>query len=365
MPKGLVPVGGVPMIVRAAGALEAVPLIDAIVCVVAPGAEAAAAAALDRGGCARVRAVVSGGDTRQASVAAGLGALGEPEIVVVHDAARPLVDPGVVTAVIRAAVAAGAGSAGIPMRETVKRVEAGRVAETVDRDTLWIARTPQAFHTALLREAHARAAADGFTGPDDAVLVERLGRAVRMVEDSPTNLKITVPDDLRLAEALAGAPVARTGFGFDTHRLEPGRHLKLGGVDVPSPRGLAGHSDADVLAHAMMDALLGACGLGDIGTHFPPGDPAYRGADSLVLLGRVADLLAASGWRPAQLDATVVAEAPPLAPHIPAMRQRIAEVLHLDVPAVSIKATTAEGLGALGRGEGIAAYAVATVVPAR
>jgi 2-C-methyl-D-erythritol 2,4-cyclodiphosphate synthase len=136
-------------------------------------------------------------------------------------------------------------------------------------------------------------------------------------------------------------------------------------VDIPSPRGLAGHSDADVLVHAMMDALLGASGLGDIGTHFPPGDPAYRGADSLVLLGRVADLLAASGWRPAQLDATVVAEAPPLAPHIPAMRQRIAEALHLGVPAVSIKATTAEGLGALGRGEGIAAYAVATVVPAR
>jgi len=361
MPKGLVPLGGVPMLARAVRALEAVPLVDVIVCVVAPGSEAVAAESLDKAGCERVRAVVPGGETRQASVAAGLAALGDPEIAVVHDAARPLVEPAVVSAVIRAAAEMGAASAGVPVRETVKRVADGRVAETLDRDTLWIARTPQAFHTALLRQAHAQAAADGFTGPDDAVLVERLGRPVRMVEDAPSNLKITVPDDLRLAEALLGGPVTQAGFGFDTHRLEMGRRLRLGGVDIPSPRGLAGHSDADVLLHAMMDALLGACGLGDIGTHFPPTDPAYRGADSLGLLGRVADLLAAAGWRPAHLDATVIAEAPQLAPHIPEMRRRIAAALRVREAAVSIKATTAEGLGALGRGEGIAAYAVATV----
>jgi len=363
MPKGLVPVAGIPMLARAARALERVPLIQYLVAVVASGSEAAAADGLDRAGCERVRAVVPGGASRQASVAAGLAAVGEPEIVVVHDAARPLVSPAVITAVIDAAVDAGAASAGVPLRETVKRVEAGHVAETVDRDTLWIARTPQAFSTVLLREAHARAAADGFTGPDDAVLVERLGRAVRMVEDSPANVKITVPADLAMAEAaLGGAAAPRTGLGFDVHRLEVGRRLRLGGVDIPSPRGLAGHSDADVLVHAMMDALLGAAGLGDIGTHFPPGDPAYRGADSLVLLGRVGVLVAAAGWRPAHLDSTVIAETPHLAPYIPEMRRRIAGALHLAETAVSVKATTAEGMGALGRGEGIAAYASATLV---
>jgi 2-C-methyl-D-erythritol 4-phosphate cytidylyltransferase/2-C-methyl-D-erythritol 2,4-cyclodiphosphate synthase len=365
IPKGLVPVGGVPMLARAARALESVPLIDFTVCVVAPGTEASAAESLDQASCERVRAVVPGGDSRQASVAAGLAALGEPEIALIHDAARPLVDPAVIGAVIRAAAVAGAASAGVPMRETVKRVEAGQVAETLDRDILWIARTPQAFHTALLREAHARAAADGFEGPDDAVLVERLGRSVQMVEDSPSNLKITVPEDLRLAEMLLSGPVSRTGFGYDTHRLEMGRRLRLGGVDIPSSRGLTGHSDADVLLHAVMDALLGAAGLDDIGTHFPPGDPVYRGADSLVLLRRVTELLAASGWRAAHIDATVIAEAPQLAPHIPAMRRRIAAVVQVGERSISIKATTAEGLGALGRAEGMAAFAVATVVAAR
>lgn len=366
MPKGLVPVAGSPLLAHAARALEGVPLIDYIVAVVAPGSEAAAAESLDRAGCERVKAVVRGGATRQASVAAGLAVLGDPEIAVIHDAARPLVGGTVITAVIHAAVSSGAASAGIPVRETVKRVEAGYVAETVDRDTLWIARTPQAFHTGLLREAHARAAADGFTGADDAVLVERMGRVVRMVEDSPTNLKITVPEDLHLAEAvLGGGAITRTGIGFDTHRLEVGRRLRLGGVDIPSPRGLAGHSDADALVHAMMDALLGAAGLGDIGTHFPPGDPAYRGADSLALLGRVGSLIAAAGWRPVHLDSTVIAETPYLGPYLAEMRRRIASVLHLAEAAVSVKATTAEGMGALGRGEGIAAYALATLAAAR
>jgi 2-C-methyl-D-erythritol 4-phosphate cytidylyltransferase/2-C-methyl-D-erythritol 2,4-cyclodiphosphate synthase len=366
MPKGLVPVAGIPMLSRAAGALEASPLIEHIVAVVAPGSESAAAESLDRAGCERVRAVVPGGETRHASVAAGLAALGEPELVVVHDAARPLVTPDVIAAVIRAAAEDGAASAGIPVRETVKRVASGVVAETVDRDVLWLARTPQVFRVALLREAHARAAADGFVGVDDAVLVERLGRTVRMVEDSSTNLKITVPDDLRMAEALlGGAAGTRTGIGFDTHRLEMGRRLVLGGVEIEFSRGLAGHSDADVLVHAMMDALLGAAGLGDIGTHFPPEDPAYHGVDSLTLLTRVGALVAAEGWRPAHLDSTVIAEVPYLAPYLSGMRRRIAGALRVSETAVSIKATTAEGLGALGRGEGIAAYALATLIAAR
>lgn len=360
MPKGLVPVAGMAMLARAARALEGVPEITHIVAVVAPGTEVAAAEVLENAGCERVRTVVAGGETRQASVAAGLAAVGDPDIVVIHDAARPLVGPAVIAAVVRTAVEHGAASAGIPLRETVKRVASGVVAETLDREPLWVARTPQAFRTELLREAHRRAAADGFTGPDDAVLVERMGRAVRMVEDSPANLKITMPEDLHLAEAiLGGAAVTRTGFGFDTHRLEIGRRLRLGGVDIPFPRGLAGHSDADVLAHAVMDALLGAAGLPDIGHLFPPEDPAYRDADSMALLATVAARLREAGWTVLNIDAVVCAEAPRLAPFVAAIRGRLADGLAVPIEAIGVKATTAEGLGAVGRGDGISAQAVA------
>lgn len=361
--KAFVPLLGRPMLVRTLRAVEACRLIDRIVAVVPPERVADVQALLRPHGLARVRAVVGGGAERQDSVAAGLAAVGEPEIVVVHDGARPLVRPEVIEAVARAAAEAGAASAGVPMRETVKAVEDGTV-RTVDRDTLWIARTPQAFRTTLLREAHRRAQADGFRGPDDAVLVERLGRPVRMVEDSPTNLKITVADDLRLAEAVlrgTASVTTQTGLGVDAHRFEPGRALRLGGIDIPSPRGLAGHSDADVLVHAVMDALLGAAGMGDIGTHFPPGDPAYRGADSLALLRQVGQMLAGVGWVVAHVDVAALAEAPMLAPHIPRMRRRIGDALGIASDAVNIKATTTEGMGAIGRGEGIAAYAIATI----
>jgi len=307
--------------------------------------------------------VVAGGGDRQASVAAGLARLGEPAVVLVHDGARPLVRAEVIAAVIRAAAATGAAAAGLPVRETVKAVRDGRVTATVDREGLWLAHTPQAFHPRLLREAHRRAEAEGFRGPDDAVLVERMGHPVHMVEDSPTNVKITVPDDLLLAECYLGGPgvTVRTGIGMDVHRLSPGRPLRLGGIEIAHPQGLAGHSDADVLLHAVMDALLGAAGLGDIGTHFPPGEEAYKDADSTLLLARVGGMLAEAGWAVVHLDAVVVAEAPVLAPYMPRMRYKIGEVLGIDPDLVSIKATTTEGLGAVGRGEGIAAHAVATL----
>src|SRR2546428_9364796 len=225
-------------------------------------------------------------------------------VSVVHDGARPLVTPEVVTAVILAAAEAGAASAGLPVRETVKLIDGRDATQTLDRDQLWVAHTPQAFRTPLLKEAHRRARTDGFYGTDDAVLVERLGHAVRMIEDSPRNLKVTVPADLELAGVYLGersgqgpqqyAPanswgvgqMVRTGVGYDAHRLVMGRTLRLGGVEIPSPRGLAGHSDADVLVHAIMDALLGGAGLGDIGRHFPPRGPAYQDADSIELLRR-------------------------------------------------------------------------------
>lgn len=364
--KAFVPLLGVPMVLHTLRAVEACSLIDGIV-VVVPAERIGAMHDLARSaGLSRIREIVPGGLERQDSVLEGLARIGDPGVVVIHDGARPLVRPSVLAEVTTAAAETGAASAGVPVRETVKAVEGGEATGTVPRETLWIAHTPQAFRTTLLKEAHRRAREDGFRGQDDAVLVERLGHRVRMVEDSPTNLKITVPEDLRLAEVYlaqtkTAVPASRTGIGMDAHRFEMGRALRLGGVEIPAPRGLAGHSDADVLLHAIMDALLGGAALGDIGTHFPPGDPAYKDADSLVLLARVHEMLSASGWRVNHVDAVVLAEVPTLAPYIPEMRRRIGRTLNVDRSAVSIKATTTEGMGAIGRGEGIAAYAVATV----
>jgi len=363
IPKAFVAVAGVPMLLHAARRVALSPEVGRIVVVVGALDVDRARVLLMQHGVRNVTAVVPGGAHRQDSVFAGLSHLGEAPVAVVHDGARPLVPPDVVTAVIQAAAEAGAASAGLPVRETVKLVDGVDARQTLDRDRLWVAHTPQAFRTALLREAHHRAKAEGFYGTDDAVLVERLGYAVRMVEDSPRNLKVTVPADLDLAEAYARQrQMVRTGIGYDAHRLALGRLLRVGGVEIPWPRGLAGHSDADVLAHAIMDALLGAAGLGDLGRHFPPGDPAFRGADSIELLRRVTAMAAGAGWRVVHVDSTVLAEAPRLAPYIPQMQERLAAALGVDCSAVNIKATTTEGMGAIGRGEGIAAHAVATLI---
>ena len=363
IPKAFVAVAGVPMLLHAARRVALSPEVGRIVVVVGASDVDRARMLLMQHGVRNVTAVVPGGAHRQDSVFAGLSHLGEAPVAVVHDGARPLVPPDVVTAVIQAAAETGAASAGLPVRETVKLVDGADARQTLDRDRLWVAHTPQAFRTALLREAHHRAKAEGFYGTDDAVLVERLGYAVRMVEDSPRNLKVTVPADLDLAEAYAGQrQIVRTGIGYDAHRLALGRLLRVGGVEIPWPRGLAGHSDADVLAHAIMDALLGGAGLGDLGRHFPPGDPAFRGADSIELLRRVAAMAAGAGWRVVHVDSTVLAEAPRLAPYIPQMRERLAAALGVDSSTVNVKATTTEGMGAIGRGEGIAAHAVATLI---
>ncbi len=363
IPKAFVAVAGVPMLLHAARRVALSPEVGRIVVVVGASDVDRARMLLMQHGVRNVTAVVPGGAHRQDSVFAGLPHLGEAPVAVVHDGARPLVPPDVVTAVIQAAAETGAASAGLPVRETVKLVDGADARQTLDRDRLWVAHTPQAFRTALLREAHHRAKAEGFYGTDDAVLVERLGYAVRMVEDSPRNLKVTVPADLDLAEAYAGQrQIVRTGIGYDAHRLALGRLLRVGGVEIPWPRGLAGHSDADVLAHAIMDALLGGAGLGDLGRHFPPGDPAFRGADSIELLRRVAAMAAGAGWRVVHVDSTVLAEAPRLAPYIPQMRERLAAALGVDSSTVNVKATTTEGMGAIGRGEGIAAHAVATLI---
>ena len=368
-PKGLVLLGGRPLVQYALTILQSVAEVEAIA-VAVPADAVTAIRDLARGaGLSKVVAVVPGGADRQASVAAGLKALPPgPDLVLVHDGARPFLSRQLASEVIAAAARDGSATAALPVGETIKRGEGGWVRATLDRTSLHRIQTPQGFRRPLLEQAHATAERDGIRGTDDAVLVERLGSPVRLVPGDPVNFKVTIPEDLTLAEAVLvrrqdAARAPRVGVGFDCHRFAPGRALVLGGVAIPHARGLLGHSDADVIAHAVMDALLGAAGCGDIGQQFPPTDPAYRGANSMMLLGRVRDLIADRGWRAAHVDVVVMAEAPRLAPHVPAMRAAMAEVLRLSVEGVNVKATTAEGMGAIGREEGIAAHAVASLTP--
>ncbi len=367
VPKALIPLHGRPLLQYALEVLQAVDEVETITIAAPSGATEAVRRLVDSAGLSKVAAVVAGGADRQASVARALEALPPgPGVVLIHDGVRPCLPASLVRDVVEAAVRDGGAVAAVPVEETVKRGHEGWVAETLDRSQLFRVQTPQAFRRAILEEAHRAAAREGFRGTDDAALVERLGHRVRLVPGTVANLKVTVPEDLVLAEALlrptaAPAAATRVGLGFDAHRFASGRPLILGGVEIPAPRGLGGHSDADVVLHAVMDALLGAAGCGDIGQHFPPHDPAYAGANSLGLLSRVRDLLAARGWRAAHVDITVLAETPMLAPHIPAMRMAIAGVLSLGHEGVNVKATTLEGMGAIGREEGIAAQAVASL----
>jgi 2-C-methyl-D-erythritol 4-phosphate cytidylyltransferase/2-C-methyl-D-erythritol 2,4-cyclodiphosphate synthase len=345
---------------RAVDALQHCPRIDEIVVVVRE--EHMAEVRRRLGG--KVTAVVAGGSERRQSVAAGLDAVPAADWIVVHDGARPFVSGALVVQVLDAAQRWGAATAGLPVTDTVKRVEDGRVRTTVDRSDLVAVQTPQAFRAGLLREAHRRVPAE-VAATDDAELVERLGGEVIVVPGDPANVKVTTPSDLALARRRAGEAIAgevRVGVGYDVHRLVPGRDLVLGGVRIPHPRGLEGHSDADAIAHAITDALLGAAGRRDIGFHFPPDDPAYRGADSLSLLGSVVEQLRSEGWAVVNVDAVVMAEAPALAPFVDEMRQRIAAAAGIGPGQVGVKATSGEGLGPVGRGEGIAAHAVALLL---
>jgi len=354
--KPFLPLGGQAILERTLAAFQGCDRVAEVVVALAPN-DVEHARRLVAG---KVSTVVAGGATRRASVAAGLEALPLGGWVVVHDGARPFVSPALIERVLDAAGSTGAATAGLPVAETLKAVDGDQVRRTVDRRGLYAAQTPQAFQADLLREAHRRVPADAPV-TDDAELVERMGGTVVMVPGDPANVKITTPADYELARRqVEGAPGAvRVGVGYDVHRLVPDRPLVLGGITIPSPRGLTGHSDADVLTHAVMDALLGAAGLADIGHHFPPDDPAYRQADSIGLLTAVAALLRSAGWTVVNIDTVICAEAPRLAPFTEAMRARLAGALGIRTGAVGIKATTAEGLDAVGRGEGIAAQAVA------
>ena len=364
--KLLATLAGRPVLAHSLAAVAACAEISHIVIVTNPANRVAAARIANAHGGGKVRALVAGGAERQHSVAAGLAALPRVELVAVHDSARPLVDTEDFSAGLRAARELGAAVAGAPLVDTVKRVDAQeRVVETPPRAQLRAVATPQVFRRELLLRAHRAAAADGASATDDAALVERLGEPVVVYPSRRRNLKITTADDLLIAERLLGEPTditaLRTGIGIDSHRFRAGRPLVLGGVRIPDHDGLDGHSDADALTHAVIDALLGAAGLGDIGRHFPPGDPRWADADSIILLRRATAMLAEVGAQPQSIDAAVIAERPRLAPHIDAMRARLAAALDLRAAQVNVKATTAEGMGALGRAEGIQAHAVAVV----
>ena len=307
--------------------------------------------------------VVEGGERRQDSVANAFACVSPRcEIVVIHDAARPFVTGDLIRRTIDVAAEHGAAIAAMPATDTVKRGGADRViVETLPRTEIFLAQTPQAFRTSVLRDALALASASS-DATDEAMLAERAGHHVRLVHGDPRNLKITTADDLEIAGRLIGAALAtRIGNGYDLHRLVAGRPLILGGVTIPFDKGLAGHSDADAVCHAVTDAVLGAAGAGDIGRHFPDTDAAWKNANSLTLLERAAAIVREAGYRTSNVDVVVIAERPKLVPHIDAMRANLARALGIDVAQVSIKGKTNEGVGPTGAGDAIAVHAVALV----
>ncbi|MCP5433518.1 MAG: bifunctional 2-C-methyl-D-erythritol 4-phosphate cytidylyltransferase/2-C-methyl-D-erythritol 2,4-cyclodiphosphate synthase [Alphaproteobacteria bacterium] len=367
-PKQYRLLGGVPVLRRAIEPFLASPGISELVVAIHPADEEAYRRAT--AGLA-LRPPVPGGASRQASVRNALEALAAdpPDHVLVHDAARPLLPPSVIARVLAALAEHDGAVPALALPDTLKQAGGSlpsRIAATVSREALYRAQTPQAFRFAPLLAAHRRAAAEGRDATDDAALAEEAGLDVVLVEGAAEAMKITTAEDFLLAEALLGRGIGpasgtRTGLGVDVHRFGPGTAVVLGGVRIPHDEGLLGHSDADVVLHALTDAILGALAEGDIGVHFPPSDERWRGAPSRLFLAHAASLLAARSGRLLHADVTVLCERPRIAPHAAAMRETIASILAVDAGRVSVKATTTERLGFLGRGEGIAAQAVATV----
>ena len=305
-------------------------------------------------------APIKGGQMRQESVRLGLESLAEknPDRVLIHDAARPFVSAGVIDRVSEALDSADAAAPMLPVTETLRR-QSGKSFETIARENVFRAQTPQGFRFNAILDAHRRYAGAALT--DDLALIERSGLSIAAVAGEELNLKLTTPDDFALAERIVGASDIRTGTGFDVHRFGPGDHLWLCGVKVPHSHGLQGHSDADVGLHALTDAILGALGAGDIGMHFPSSDERWKGKPSHVFLEHAAELARKQNAAITHLDVTLICEGPKIGPYREAMLARIAEIVGLEISRVSVKATTTDGLGFTGRGEGIAAQAVATI----
>ncbi len=361
-PKQYREIGGEPVLRRTLQAFLSHPRIGGVRAVIHPDDRddyERAADGLD------VLAPVLGGETRQESVRLGLESLKgpSPDIVLIHDAARPFVGQDLILRVLDALEDAPGAIPALPMTDTIKRGQNGRIEGTVERDGLWRAQTPQGFRYAAILDAHIRFAGREMT--DDAALAERAGLDVALVEGDEKNVKLTTGEDLLEADRKLGTKEkggVRTGLGFDVHRFCAGSGVTLCGVEIPHDFALEGHSDADVAMHALTDALLGAIGCGDIGEHFPPSDPRWRDAPSEIFLAKAGALAAGKGARISNLDLSVICEAPKIAPHRAAMGEKIAHILKLDPGQVGVKATTTEKLGFTGRGEGVAAQAIATVI---
>jgi 2-C-methyl-D-erythritol 4-phosphate cytidylyltransferase/2-C-methyl-D-erythritol 2,4-cyclodiphosphate synthase len=358
-PKQYRTLGGIAVIRRSIEAFVHHPLVDLVQVVI--GAEHGQLYEAATEGLI-LPSPIAGGETRQESVLRGLEGLTtlQPTFVLIHDAARPLVSADVIAATIDALETNGGALPVLAAADTLKRLRDGLIEATVPRENIGGAQTPQGFRFDKILSAH-RAARDT-SATDDAAIAEQAGLRVAAVPGSRLNMKLTTPEDFVIAEALLGhTGTTRTGQGFDVHRFGPGDHIWLCGLRVEHTNGLIGHSDADVGLHALTDALLGAAALGDIGQHFPPSDERWRGAASHIFLTHAAKLIAERGGRIEHVDVTLICERPKVAPHREAMVARIAELLALDAKRVSVKATTTEGLGFTGRGEGIAAQAIATV----
>jgi 2-C-methyl-D-erythritol 4-phosphate cytidylyltransferase/2-C-methyl-D-erythritol 2,4-cyclodiphosphate synthase len=368
-PKQYRPLAGACSLARVIRRFRAHPRVDAIVVAIHPDDVPIFLSTI--GDLTEDVTVVTGGDSRQASIRNSLEALRLPpdSVVLIHDAARPFVSDGLIDRAIEAAEATGAAVPVIRLGDTIiEALPDDERGTTLDRDRLRGVQTPQSFRLDLILAAHRAAAEadrDDFT--DDGALMAWHGQRVTLFEGDPANQKLTTLDDMRMAEQrfaldrLLAHPDVRTGSGFDVHAFGPGDHVILGGLAIPHNAGLSGHSDADVVLHALTDAVLGALGDGDIGTHFPPSDIRWKGADSSLFLEEAIAKVTARGGIVAHLDATVICEAPKIGPHREAMRARIAAITGLAVDRVSVKATTTERLGFAGRGEGIAALASATI----
>jgi 2-C-methyl-D-erythritol 4-phosphate cytidylyltransferase/2-C-methyl-D-erythritol 2,4-cyclodiphosphate synthase len=359
MPKQWIDLAGRPVLRHSLDIFASHSSVDAIRVVIHPDDRALYNAAAHGLGLGEP---ISGGATRQDSVRLGLEAIapGKPDLVLIHDGARPFVDAALVERVVGALRHHPGAIPAQPVHDTLKRAEAGLITNTVERAGLWRAQTPQGFRFADILAAHRAAAGQELT--DDAAVAERAGLAVAVVAGAEENIKITTSDDLRrAAEWISDAGETRVGTGFDVHHFVAGDHVMVCGIRVPHDRALEGHSDADVGLHALTDAILGAIAQGDIGRHFPPSDPQWKGADSARFLSHAADLAAKAGATIVHVDVTIICERPKVSPHVDAMTARVAAILGIGPNRVSVKGTTTDGLGFTGRGEGIAAQAVATV----
>ena len=368
VPKQFMMIGGEPILIKTLKVFSSMPEVDHIFIVTNEEYTEHCADLIREYEISKVEKIVRGGSERQDSVFNALKALKamcpQTEYVLVHDGARPFVTRRTVTGVIEKTVQSGAAAACVPMKDslrhigscglcTKKNTDAIGTSRSVDRSEYFAVQTPQGFRLEYIMDAYEKAFAEGFYGTDDAVLAERAGYPVAIAAGDYGNIKITTREDLPMEY--------RAGTGFDVHAFAEGRELVLGGVKIPYEKGLAGHSDADVLTHALMDALLGAAALGDIGKHFPDTDEQYRGISSMVLLQKVGELLEKNSYSIVNADVTVMAQAPRISTYTEAMRENIAAVLKLDKSRINIKGTTTERLGFVGRKEGIAAEAVCSI----